>query len=467
MATSAQDISTAMSTYAIIPHPVSAHVLLVQAGDTWTLPHYDRFDEEGAAALNRATKRAFGFNVTVLYSAYEHDDAPVADGMEAAQIVVMELHDADSQLPPTGRWVDAHSLQQSPLAIPPHAAVIAQWFQEHEASAPLIQRRPWARPGWYRAAVNWLTPRLTALGYQVETIEQLALTDWSCILRIHAPQGDGYLKCCDSAFPHEPALTRTLAHRWPDVVPSTVAINDTEKWLLMQDAGQPLDELPALARDLACWRDIIAAYMRLQLEAITHRDQLLAIGCPDRRLEHMQALYETALADEEAWCVGCDGGLSLEEVAQLRDLTPRLRERLQALATYGIPATLHHDDLHAGNILAHGGRFRVIDWAESMIARPYFSLAILRCSLRTFTDDEWEQLSEEYLLAWTRYASLEQARQAFALAQPLGLLCRGLTWRAYLTSLDPQVRQRYAVNWPHWLRLFLQAMTDDTARTSV
>ncbi len=187
----------------------------------------------------------------------------------------------------------------------------------------------------------WLEGQLARQGYQAREVEQLAVSDLSCILHIQTNRGELYLKCCDPAFPHEPALTQALSQFWPASVPRVLAINLPQNWMLMEDAGQVLDERhPEKARDLACWQEIISAYVGMQIEAISQRDYLLSQGCPDRRLKLLPGLFEAALADKEMWCIGREGGLTHEELTRLRGLMSRLEGMCEELANYGIPETL-------------------------------------------------------------------------------------------------------------------------------
>src|SRR5260221_10365085 len=184
----------------------------------------------------------------------------------------------------------------------------------------------------------WLEGQLARQGYQAREVEQLAVSDLSCILHIQTNRGELYLKCCDPAFPHEPPLAQALSQFWPGSVPGVLAITLPQNWMLMEDAGQVLDERhPEKARDLACWQEIISAYVGMQIEAISQRDYLLSQGCPDRRLKLLPGLFEAALADKEMWCIGREGGLTHEELTRLRGLMSRLEGMCEELANYGIP----------------------------------------------------------------------------------------------------------------------------------
>jgi hypothetical protein len=291
------------------------------------------------------------------------------------------------------------------------------------------------------------------VGYQVTAIEQLEVADWSCILRIHTEKGALYLKCCDPAFAHEPALTRALSHLWPDTVPRVLAIESQRGWMLMEDAGTLLTDDEQRAQDLVCWRDILARHTRMQIEVIEHCDHLLQQGCPDRRLDRLPALFAQAIADTDALLVGKEDGLTEEEFAQLGSFTPRLKAMCEELANYGIPETLVHDDLYAGNILVRGDDYVFFDWAESFIGHPFFSLTVIRRYARhfNFSAKQLKALDESYLSAWSAYGPIERLREAFELGKKLGRLCRGLTWYHYTRHLEPSVRQKFEGDWPSWL----------------
>lgn len=56
----------------------------------------------------------------------------------------------------------------------------------------------------------------------------------------------------------------------------------------------------------------------------------------------------------------------------------------------------------------------------------------------------------------SRYAELQLLR-AFALARPLGIVCRALTWHVVVAHMDADVREGYADVVPDSLRRFLAA----------
>ncbi|HLJ33707.1 MAG TPA: phosphotransferase [Ktedonobacteraceae bacterium] len=254
-------------------------------------------------------------------------------------------------------------------------------------------------------------------------------------------------------------MTQALSQLWPVAIPPVLAIERQQNWMLMRDAGKLLSDDQEKVRDIATWQEIFTSYICIQKEAVAYRDHLLQQGCPDRRLNILPSLFAEAIADTEMLYIGKEGGITEEQYAQLRLLLPQVKGMCDELASYGMLETLHHDDLHSGNILISGDHYIFFDWAESFIVHPFFSLAVILRYMGYSHDFDVRQralLCEIYLQAWTDYAPIEHLRTAFRIAQKLGMFCRGLTWYTYVRQLEPAVREKYAGEWPYWLQLFLK-----------
>ena len=113
---------------------------------------------------------------------------------------------------------------------------------------------------------------------------------------------------------------------------------------------------------------MLPQYGQLQLDAFADVDELLSVGAPDRRLDKLPIHYEHLLGDTP--------GLAGDELARLERLRPRVKEMCEELATYGIPETIQHNDLHDGQVFVRGDDYRFLDWAEACISHPFFTMAI-------------------------------------------------------------------------------------------
>jgi hypothetical protein len=323
----------------------------------------------------------------------------------------------------------------------------------------ISQRLPWARIGWFDAAADWIQDQLLALGYEITApIEQLFVRIWSTVLRVPTTAGDIYFKAAAPAFAYEPALTQVLCELLPANMPRVLAIDRERAWMLIEDAGETLRDIMPDEGDVYRLQDMLVQFARVQQASIAYVSQLLAAGCPDRRLELLPDLYEELLADTPALLLGEEQGVTAAEYAKLRELTPEVKQLCASLASFGIPAALHHDDFHPGNVMIRDNRTTFFDWAESGVTHPFCSILIaLRYSKLVYglDDDALHSLTESYLHTWTDFASIERLRESLPLAMRVGILCRALTWHHAVAALEDSTKWEYVGAMPHYLRLFL------------
>jgi hypothetical protein len=236
-----------------------------------------------------------------------------------------------------------------------------------------------------------------------------------------------------------------------------LAVEPVRRLLLLPDGGRTLR---ASGAGPGSWEEMLQAYARLQLELIPHAGRLLALGVPDTRPEHLPALVDDLLADDEAQLVGRPGGLD-----------PQLRRRLLArrddvagacrdLAGGGIPATVQHDDLHDGNVFVTDGRYRFFDWGDASVSHPFLSLLVgLRVAAGALElpagDPILGRLRDAYLEPWSTYGTPRELRGQCDLALQVGPLARALTWRRILRGVHPDERGEWADSVPGWTAEYL------------
>jgi hypothetical protein len=228
--------------------------------------------------------------------------------------------------------------------------------------------------------------------------------------------------------------------------------------MLMRNAGTPLSELEDKRTDPAHWEEVLRQYARMQIHLIGQQETVLAAGCPDRRLNLLPTLLEGALRDTSLLLLGQEQGLPESEYAQLRLYLPQVRALCSELKRHGIPESLHHDDLHGGNILFNGEGSIFFDWAECAVTHPFCSLVIVERVFRymlEFPPETIAHLRDCYLQEWTQFEPMEHLQVAYTLAQRLGKLCRALTWGHLLAHLSSDERLEYETAFPYWLRVFL------------
>jgi hypothetical protein len=200
----------------------------------------------------------------------------------------------------------------------------------------------------------------------VTPLELASDEPWSTVWRL----GGLWLKRPKGAWRFEVALTVALAARWPDRVAEVVEHGDD--WFLTRDAGTLIGAGSPL------WPDAVRRYVELQQGEAAHVEQHVAAGVPDLRLARLPERYhELAERDE-----------------RLRRFAPRFAELCADLASRGVPETIQHDDLHQYNVYVRDGRTRVLDWGDSSVGHPYFSLV---ATLRHVED---AGITRAFLEAW-------------------------------------------------------------------
>lgn len=317
---------------------------------------------------------------------------------------------------------------------------------------------------WLAAAHAWIHAELERQEIHVNgAIEQPHMRPWSHVLRVPTTIGDVFFKAVAPELRHEVALTAILAHWYPDWMVPLLAADTERGWMLMPDGGVRLREIFRSDRDLRHWQDVLPRYAELQRDIAGHTDELLALGVPDRRLDTLPAQYARLLEEHDALSIDLQDGLPAEAYQRLRDLTPYVAALCAELSSYNLPASLHHGDLHDGNIFMPDGHFRFFDWGDASISHPFFSLRTMfvsvEMSLGLEEGVEPEQLRDAYLEPWTRYEPRENLQRIYGLARRLSPICSALGWHRVVSTLDQSLKAEYAAPVPGLLLEFLQVAT--------
>jgi hypothetical protein len=314
----------------------------------------------------------------------------------------------------------------------------------------------WTDTAWLEASRAWIDAELAGLGLAVSgAVEQPHVRPWSTVLRIPTTAGDVWFKACMPAVAYEVGVLPVLAALRPDCLPRLLARDGERGWMLQADCGTCLRELLADDQDFSRWETVLPLYADLQLATVRDRDGLLAAGAPDRRLAGLPTLYQDLLARQVT--------LSADELARLRDLTPTVAQLCEELAAYDLPETIQHDDLHDGNVFVRDGAYVFLDWGDSCVAHPFFTLhvtmRVLAYNLGVEEDaPELERYRDAYLEPWTALRPRADLLRALGPADLLGGIARALAWQLVVDGVPPDVRGEYEDAAVDRLRTFLAAV---------
>jgi Phosphotransferase enzyme family len=249
---------------------------------------------------------------------------------------------------------------------------------------------------------------------------------WSTVLRVPTTDGDLYFKAVSAIHVFEAALTGLLAELQPGRVAEVVATDAERGWMLLCDGGSRLRELVGTRADLHHWERLLPGYAQLQIEMAPHAIRLLELGVPDERLAVLPEHFRELLATHPT-------GLTREEHQRLIDAAPRVEDMCRELATYGIPGTIQHDDLHDGQVFVSSGRYRIFDWGDSCVSHPFHSLTVILRMIAWQRDlepggRELQRLRDAYL---EPFGHLQAAAE---LAYRTGTIARSLAWHRMVTA---------------------------------
>ena len=278
------------------------------------------------------------------------------------------------------------------------------------------------------AAEDWIRRHVEPVG----AIEAVHKRPWATVMRVPVAGGVTWFKACAQVQAFEPRLTAELYARWPDRVTEVLAVDEARRWLLLGDAGLAVGDC---GNPPEAWLGALPLYAELQRGETAHAADHLAHGVPDLRIVALPAGYERLLGSELP--------LARDEVNRLQEHAPRFIELCAALAQMGIPDSVQHDDLHMRNLYSEGGRLRVVDWGDSSIAHPFFSLVVTFRFLEEVNhldpDDMWfRRLRDAYLEPWG--SGLEES---FEIAIRLGWFAHAIAWTRQREALPPEARNDF------------------------
>jgi len=444
----------------IIPHPTAPQVLVLHENGTWRLPR-TQIDQQWPKPLDRINAEMWqqlGIHVTILGQLVEHVDEAAC---QVYRTYLCENHSPGWTPPANGQWVGATHLDKIEFASPEQQVALAAHLAEVETGNLPVLRTPWARLGWYAATATWIQDQLVQLGYQVTSeetaedgtavpmaIEQVKHWFLACVMRVATHRGYVYFKASGGSplFAKEASAMHGLACLFPQYVPSPLAIEAAREWMLLADFGPEVGWTADIQTRVA----VLGHFGRLQIAAAEHIDELIAIGCLDRRLDKLAAQIDPLFNDATMLAY-----VSEAQGEQLRALAPKLKAICAKLAGYNVPQTLVHGDMHMGNVARQGGNFFFFDWTDACIAHPFLDMIDI---LHEKDPALQVILRDAYLAEWATFETIERLLDMWALAYPLCALHQAVSYQAILAQTEPAMKYEMAWAMPFWFGKILEAL---------
>lgn len=174
----------------------------------------------------------------------------------------------------------------------------------------------------------------------------------------------------------------------------------------------------------------------------------------------MPAQFATLLGDGAWTRIDLPEGLTTAEHEQLLGEADKVADLCAQLMASPVPQSIHHGDLHDGNIFMHKGRYTFFDWGDASATHPFFSLRTAFVSVENTLGlsegaPDFDRLRDAYLEPWTQFERRSRLKQAFATAQKLSPLFSAFSWQRALLALDDAERAEYVHIVPSLLREYL------------
>lgn len=286
------------------------------------------------------------------------------------------------------------------------------------------QVSPLAHVGWIKDVQQWIrdSTQNSRLSF-CDDVQQLNAGSGFALCRFCTHEGVTYwLKAVGHPNKHEFQVTRELATHLPNYLPRIIAMREEWNAWIMEDSGTPLSELftlPQLER-------AVGSLAQLQIDSIEHIDRLRMAGCRDSSIAvldaHLEEITEYLI---DAMAKQTSSKVPRIESPRLRELESVLRDACHKMQDLGIPDTLIHNDINAGNILVSESHCVFIDWAEASIGNPFFTFQHICAQIVRDSPDSAVWLlsaKRSYQQTWSGRLSERQIDRACALMPALGIL---------------------------------------------
>lgn len=299
---------------------------------------------------------------------------------------------------------------------------------------------------------------------EIVTFEKVVETSYSKVYKLQANNEIYYLKETPETLFKEVNTLNLLNISGCKNIPKIIESNKYLNSFLVNSCGETtIRDLTNIDIKFKCLSQGILNYTNIQRLLENKTSELQSINLPDWRLQNFPQLYLNLLEQKDLLL---EDGLSKSELSQLEVLQDKVKDYCKKLSRYDMPETINHCDFQDRNMILDNktGNISIIDWGESVIAHPFFSLNGCLWNLGYFynikPDDEiYKQTQKECIDAWVRDYDEKTLTEAFNLAYKLHGIFAALSFEYLYKStekLSKTVQQEHPGALSGCLRTFLK-----------
>ncbi|MBS0286057.1 MAG: aminoglycoside phosphotransferase family protein [Proteobacteria bacterium] len=267
--------------------------------------------------------------------------------------------------------------------------------------------------------IEWALGVLASKGCTVVGEPQIVVkTPWSLVVLFSTTSGNFYLKQTPPDLFIEPEIIKAIRNNMPQLTPTILAKNDAHHCFLMTSCGDySLRTKFNGTIDPKLHVKGLKSYLAILRSFESNPDILKTMGVPDWRLNRIPQLYVELLEKKEMLL---NEGLTYDELDSLLKLVPKIKSTCEFLSEKKIKETLVNGDFNENNIILNEKTQQIafIDWGESVIAHPFFTIAAhLRSVARRYKlplEGEFlENIKQNCLTCWLEVMPLDELQTMY------------------------------------------------------
>lgn len=295
----------------------------------------------------------------------------------------------------------------------------------------------WRSEPFLTRASRWVDDVLAARGERrAGALLEVTVRFWAAVYAVPLTSGRAYLKVGNPGQAFEGGLLTALGQVAPEQVVVPWAVDVSEGWWLLPDAGSTGDRTPGV------WAEAMDVAAELQRACLPHEELLAAVPrldggtAVDWAASTLAGLAARPTSDPQH----VDPGLAAAATARL----PRLADAMALLVATGPAPTLQPNDVHPGNAgRGEDGLLRLFDLGDAFWSHPWavLSAPLRQVAGRRLSDPRPDtpvvrRLLDRYAEHWPEIAPADREAVVEA-ADRLGCLQRAASWQRLLAPVDP------------------------------
>ncbi len=304
--------------------------------------------------------------------------------------------------------------------------------------------------------INWSTETLNRLGFEIQGAAlSIKSVPWSSVYVFQTQQGKIYLKQTRTPFHLESFIIHQLHQLKCHHIPTLIFINEDYHAFLMHDDGFPLRAQLKKSYHPQYAIEALTTYQCIQANSAAHTEKFLKLGMPDLRIPRIPLLFQTLLENKDLLIAD---GLTLDEIDSLTHLLGYIEEICLQIHQFPIPSTLEHGDFHDNNILIKDRKLTIIDWGDSIISHPFFSLSSFIWSAKrhhSLPGDIRRFIENDYLKLWYKDLHQSEVKKIYDLIKIINPIKFSLGFSRISNCFEHQGMRDYKGHIASALRYFL------------